>query len=93
MKYGSPMDDKRLSDDLIIALIFQRDSALYVRTGNKKNFPDFKLAHGSTDVAKIGHVGAFIHDELGLTPVSVELLGHIQKDPRDFMQYFINAHI
>jgi hypothetical protein len=87
------MDPKRLSDDLIISLIFKGDSVLYVKTGTKKNFPDFKMAHDTTDAEKIGQVRAFIHEDLGLTPLSVELLGHIQKDPRDFMQYFINAHI
>jgi hypothetical protein len=93
MSEQTPTNDKRLNDDLIIGLIFKGDSVLYIKAGKQKNFPDFKMAHNTTDAQKAEQLKRYLRDDLGLTAASVELLGHIQKDPRDIMQYFINAHI
>lgn len=87
------MADQRLADDLIIVLVVRNGALLYRQTGARKDFPDFKIAHGSTGAAMLEHVRSYLREQLGLETVSVERIGHIQKDPRDIMQYFINAHI
>lgn len=87
------MDNNRLSDDLIIGLILKGGSVLYIKTGAVKRFPDFRMDHNTTAGQKIEQLKKYLRDDLGLTAASVELMGHIQRDPRDIMQYFINAHI
>ncbi len=85
--------DLRLADDLVVVLIIRDGAVLYLRAGKRKEFPDFKIAHGGAEPAMLGHVRSYLRDELGLPASFIERIGHIQKDPRDIMQYFINAHI
>ncbi|MRR10602.1 hypothetical protein EG831_11140, partial [bacterium] len=82
-----------LSDDLVVVLVCRDHAVLYLQTGKRKNIPDFKVAHGGTEPELLRHVQGYLRDQLGLAVTTVERIGHIQKDPRDIMQYFINAHI
>jgi hypothetical protein len=87
------MGDDGLSDDLVVVLIIRNGAVLYLQAGERRNVPDFKVAHGGTGAEMLGHVRDYLRDQLSVAATAVERIGHIQRNPRDIMQYFIDAHI
>lgn len=87
------MAQSRSSEDLIVGLCFEGNSVLYVKTEKTMYFPSIKLSHDTSDNIKTEQLKKYFHDTLGLNVKSTELIGHIQKDPRDILQYFLDSHI
>jgi hypothetical protein len=79
--------------DLAVGLYIQRDKVLYVKAPKGYYFPSIKIEHNTPEEYKKEQLKAYFHKALNIDLESIEAVAHIQKDPRDMLQYFIDSHI
>lgn len=79
--------------DLIVGLYLQNDRVLYIKSEKGCYFPSIEMEHGKPDEEKIEQLKSYFLNTLGLSIVSLEAVAHIQKDPRDTLQFFLDSHI